>query len=404
MPEDIKSTFTGKAPPLGILVLIISMASIGAVLFTPGLAPMAIFFKTPVATVQYAITIYMVGYAIAQLLHGPLANHFGRKPVLLWGCGFAVIFSLFSALSKPLDSLCVLMVSRFLTALSSGVGLVIALTMISDVYTEKKAAHIVPITAISFAVLPGIAICIGGFIVEFAGWDWCFYALSLYYLIGFLFALTLSETIHQEGRKKIVFTRVFSDYYKLITDRRLLSYAIMVALTTIFVYVYAAVAPVLTIKELGLHPSDYGIISLAPFLVYAAGNLITSIINKKGFPLKSSIMIAFSCIFLLAIVFFGDVMFHKLNLVFFYLLVCLIFFFVPTIWANASVRATAHITDKANSNAVLSFINVMGAVVGLLLVTETAWLSKEVSMAFIFAFAALALLALGVRNYRKYPK
>ena len=77
--------------------------------------------------------------------------------------------------------------------------------------------------------------------------------------------------------------------------------------------------------------------------------------------------------------------------------------FIPVIWANASVKATHETTDKANSNAVLSFLNIMGCVIGLLLVGATSLLSKQLSMSLIMLVVAIALAALGIRNHRKYP-
>jgi DHA1 family bicyclomycin/chloramphenicol resistance-like MFS transporter len=403
MSQEIKSTFNGKIPPIGSLILIISMASIGSVLFTPGLAQMAAFFNVSISTAQYAMTIYVLGYAIAQLLHGPLTNQFGRKTVLLWGTTLSIIFSLLSGLSKPLDSITLLMISRFLTALSSGVGLVVSLTMISDVFTEKKTAQIVPITAISFAVLPGVAICLGGFIVEYLGWEWSFYILASYYLVSLIFASTLSETLPENAKKKLHLRSVINHYLLLLSDSRLLTFASMVGLTSIFVYVYAAVAPVVAIQDLGLRASTYGMLSLAPFVFYATGNLITSALNKRQFPMRTSIATAFISITLVSVIFFANVLAHELNIVFFYVIMCLIFLFIPIIWSNASVKATRQIVDKANSSAVLSFINVTGCFIGLLLVAGTSFLAKPLSMASVFLLTTLVLLVLGIRNHIKYP-
>lgn len=403
MAEDIKSTFLGKAPPIGTLILIISMATIGGVLFTPAMTEMATYFSVRANVVEYAITIYLLGYALAQLIYGPLANRFGRKPVLVWGIASSIIFSILCGLSKPFHSLPLLMIARFFAALSSGVGLIVTLTMISDVFTPNKAARIMPITAISFAVLPGVAICAGGFITEYLSWDWCFYILAIYFFIGLVLALLLCETQEKGTEKKIVYKLVFRDYLKLICDKRLISFSAMVGLTSMFIYIYASVAPVLTIKELGLQSSEYGMLSLIPFVCYAMGNLLTSALNKLRYPMKKSIAIAYSCILLLSVVFFADVLLQDLTLWAFYVLVCFVFFFIPIIWSNASVKATSEITDKANSNAVLSFINVMGCFVGLLAVSATGFLTKEISMSLLFVLVSIVLLIIGVINYKKYP-
>jgi DHA1 family bicyclomycin/chloramphenicol resistance-like MFS transporter len=402
MPESIRDTFTGKVPSIGVLVLLISLGSIGSVLFTPGLSDIAAYFHISVATAQYAITVYVLGYAVAQLIHGPLVNHFGRKPILLYGIGFAFIFSVLSGFSKPWNSLILFFISRFFTALASGAGLVVSLTMINDVYTEKKAAEIMPITAISFAVLPGVAICVGGIVTDYLSWDWCFYFLALYYLVGFFIAYPLSETMHFSSHKKIDIKQVCKDYYELLGDSRLLTFGMMVGLTTVFVYVYAAQAPQVAIGDLKLSKSLYGLLSLIPFIFYAIGNITTTFLNKRSFSIRNSLSIAFTSIFILSLVFSANVWAHNLNLFFFYFMLSLIFFFIPVIWSNASVNATHGISDKANSNAVLSFLNIMGSFIGLILLTLTASINAALAMALVFFVSAIALMSIGIRNYRKY--
>lgn len=403
MSKDLRDTFSGKAPPIWILILLISMASIGSVLFTPGLPSIARFFNVSITTAQYAITIYVLGYALAQLIHGPLVNYFGRKPVLLWGTALAVLFSLLSGFSKPFNSMTLLMTSRLFTALASGVGLIVSLTIINDVFTPKKITQVMPVTAISFAVLPGVAICFGGFITEYFGWEWCFYFLAFYYLIGFICGCMLSETMHPSSYKEIHLSRICHDYGRLLIDARLLSFGLMVGMTSVFIYVYAANGPGVAIDDLKLSESNYGLVSLLPFIVYALGNLLTSYLNKHHFPIRKSILIAFFCILILTAYFGIDTGFHAMNIMTFYIVVSLIFLFIPVIWSNASVQAVSEIEDKANSNAILSFLNISGCLIGLLLTAATSSLNSNSSMAIVFIIAAIILAGIGLRNYFKYP-
>lgn len=68
--------------PLITLILLISFASVNAVLFTPALPDIARYFMIDDTIVQSTITWFLVGYALGQLVYGPIANRFGRKPAL----------------------------------------------------------------------------------------------------------------------------------------------------------------------------------------------------------------------------------------------------------------------------------------------------------------------------------
>jgi len=93
-----------KKPHTVILIQLISLASMGAVLFTPGIPAIIKFFQISVGDAQFALTLFLVGYALGQVLYSPFANRFGRKPTLYVGLLIAILGSLLSALSSPLHS------------------------------------------------------------------------------------------------------------------------------------------------------------------------------------------------------------------------------------------------------------------------------------------------------------
>ena len=76
--------------PLVTLLLMISFASVNAVLFTPALPNIAHFFAISDSIAQQTITWFLIGYAVGQLLYGPLANRFGRKKALFAGVSLQI--------------------------------------------------------------------------------------------------------------------------------------------------------------------------------------------------------------------------------------------------------------------------------------------------------------------------
>src|SRR6478672_5239599 len=80
--------------PMLTLLLLISFASVNAVLFTPALPDITAFFAISENTAQQTITWFLVGYAIGQLIYGPIANRFGRKPALYAGISLQIFSSI----------------------------------------------------------------------------------------------------------------------------------------------------------------------------------------------------------------------------------------------------------------------------------------------------------------------
>src|SRR3990167_8469617 len=127
---------TGKAPHIVALMLLSAFAQMGAILMMPALPEIADYFGKSVGATQLVVTSFLLGYAIGQLVYGPLANHYGRKFSIYVGICIATLGTLFSILSSPFNSFSLLIIGRFLEAIGSSAGLSISYTMINDFYYE----------------------------------------------------------------------------------------------------------------------------------------------------------------------------------------------------------------------------------------------------------------------------
>lgn len=101
----MKSTLkeSSKEPHLLSLMLLSAFAVMGAIILTPDLPKITSFFHISTGTSQLSVSIFLLGYAGGQLIYGPLANRYGRKPALYIGIVVATVGSLFSILSSPIE-------------------------------------------------------------------------------------------------------------------------------------------------------------------------------------------------------------------------------------------------------------------------------------------------------------
>ena len=80
-----------KSPPVIILIATISLASMNLVLCAPGLPRIAEYFQIAKSQSQQLIAVFLLGYAISQLVFGPLSNIYGRKKSMFVGLFIGVI-------------------------------------------------------------------------------------------------------------------------------------------------------------------------------------------------------------------------------------------------------------------------------------------------------------------------
>lgn len=126
---------------------------------------------------QWVITAYLLGFGGAQLFYGPLADHFGRKPVLLAGLAIYALFTVIAAFAATLD---VMIAARALQGMGAAATRVLAITIIRDFYSGRTMARVMSLTFIVFLSAPIIAPALGQAIAQVAPWQWIFGALAVF--------------------------------------------------------------------------------------------------------------------------------------------------------------------------------------------------------------------------------
>lgn len=355
-----------RKPQLWILLLLVSFASVSAVLFTPALPSIASFFNVSMAQSQLTITAFLIGYALGQLPYGPLANRLGRKITLYIGISLAILGSLLCAFSSSMQSFELLVFARFLQALGACVGLKVSFTMIADVYNQTDATRIFSYVIMAFAIMPGLAIAVGGLLVQMFHWESCFYFLSFFGAALLCLSARLPETAKSLDRAALKLSSVIEGYRLKFKNQRLVTSAIVMGCGTAIVYIFAAKAPFIGITLMGMQPKAFGIYNLIPVLGMLLGAYFAAKLAGRLSVLNILLMGMIACLFMtlsMLIPFFLGIL--NPNTLFFPML--LVYASESLIFANISSLGLSHAKNKSNGSAVLNFINLGIAVIAVLL-------------------------------------
>lgn len=342
--------------PFTTLLLLISFASINAVLFTPGLPNIAHYFSISNSTAQQTITWFLIGYAIGQLIYGPCANRFGRKPVLYAGISIQIFSSMLCILYGMIESFPLLIVGHFLLALGSGVGLTITFTLVSETFEPKIATQKISYLMLAFAITPGLSIALGGILNAHYGWMSCFYLGAIYglVLLFLVTALTETKTTLDFGALKI--KSLIRSYLIQFNNPQLFLGGVLMGASSCFIYVFATLAPFIAINLLDMNSTQYGVANLLPTIGLVIGALLSASYGKKHSSLegiKLGIFISGSSIIIMTFTTY----LHLGPLLTLFFPTMLIFLNLSLIYSNASTLAMLNNPDKAGSSAVMSFIN-----------------------------------------------
>lgn len=173
---------------------------------------------------QLVISVMFFGFAIGQILAGPLSDSYGRKPVIFAGYG---IFILGCLLSMVTESFEIMLVGRFLQGLGAAPPRIIGIAIVRDGYEGRAMASIMSVVMAIFILVPAIAPAIGQGILLIADWRAIFALLLLIAVIAFLwFGLRQPETLQVKDRRAISLSALWAGFKEALSFRILTGYMI----------------------------------------------------------------------------------------------------------------------------------------------------------------------------------
>ncbi len=179
---------------------------------------------------QLVVVAYMLGFGSTQLIWGPLADRFGRRPVLAVGVALYTVFAMLCGLAT---SFTMLVACRAAMGASAAVTRVLVVAMVRDLFEGEEMARVMSLTFMVFMVVPVIAPSVGQAILLVAPWRAIFLVLGGYALfMGMWSFMRLPETLHPEYRRSLNLRAIWRGIAATLRDRLSLGYT--TALTAIF--------------------------------------------------------------------------------------------------------------------------------------------------------------------------
>lgn len=257
-------------PAITLLVIMSLLEPLGETMYGPALTAIGGSFHSSPFAIKATLLIFVMSFALSQMVYGVLSDRFGRRPVLLTGIILFMIGAFSCAFAKDYN---VFLLGRFIQGLGAGAGALIAKSMTMDVFEHirqrRTFAYISAATSITLLVGP----VMGGFITSHFNWQPIFHLLAFLSVVVLLISyFLLPETLSVE--------REATDYREsfLYVGRKLLEPMVyvnviissfMLATMTLF----TLNAPFILIGELGFRSQTLGLLLVFTGLSYFLGSL-----------------------------------------------------------------------------------------------------------------------------------
>lgn len=246
-----------------LVALLISITALSIDIMLPALPAIGVDLGVASANDQQAVVIlFLAGFGGGQLIFGPLADRFGRKPPLLAGLAFCAIASVVCAFAADFE---VLLAARAVQGIACAGPRVVVIAIVRDCFSGRAMARVMSLAMTVFILVPVIAPSIGEAISLLAGWRWIFILIAVLALVLLVWAsLRLEETSAPERRLPLSPPRIALAFAQVATTRQTLGYGLAVgfALGSLYGYLSCAQQIYVGIYDLGsLFPIAFGLVA-----------------------------------------------------------------------------------------------------------------------------------------------
>ncbi|MDC0739621.1 multidrug effflux MFS transporter [Cognatishimia sp. SS12] len=276
----MQHSFTRIAVTLGLISLV---GPLTIDMYLPALPAIADELGASIGEVHWTITAFLLGFGPAQLIYGPLSDHFGRKAPLYLGLTLYITGTLAIFFAPNIE---LLTFARVLQGFGGAVAVILPRTVVRDLYTGVEATRLTGLMMMLISVSPMLAPLLGSLVLLVGGWRTIFFVLSVFgFLCLFLTAYKLPETLPKQNRVSFTPRTFFAGTRRLFTDPLFMGLTVLGACSMTTFYVFIANASFVYIGQFGLTQMQFGVaFALNGVGFFCASRIAAPLAQRFGIP------------------------------------------------------------------------------------------------------------------------
>lgn len=262
---------------LPLLAALVALGPLSVDVYLPAMPTMMTALGTDIRHMHLTLSTYLTGFALFHLACGPLADRFGRKPILVGGTILFVLACIGCSLSTTVEEL---LVFRFIQGVGACVGPTLARAVARDVFGPTRAARALSIIAMLMALAPAVAPTMGSILMLWLPWPSIFVFLAVYGVAMIvLIQIFLAESLPQ--RQSLHPLSIARNYAELCRNPTF----IIATFSSSFVYAgllaYLSSSSFVYIDMLGVPVQFFGLIFLTSVAGYMLGSALSARMSRS---------------------------------------------------------------------------------------------------------------------------
>ena len=257
-----------------LLAMLTALGPLSMDMYLPSLPDIAHVLQAPTARVQLTISSYLIGFAVGQMIYGPLSDSHGRRPVLLVALVLYLASTLGCAASQSID---LLIAARFLQGIGGSGSIVLSRAIVRDLYSGVRAARELSLMSSIAAFAPIVAPMIGGVFQTAFGWRSNFLFMTAAAIVALLVAARLlPETVRKRSGEPISLYALVRGFGAVLRHRGFLVYLGILTLSYAGLFAWISGASVVLQSVYGFSPVTFGSTFAMGAAGYMAGALVAA--------------------------------------------------------------------------------------------------------------------------------
>lgn len=251
------------------LALLLGIQPVTTDLYLPALPSLTRELGAPMAAAQLTLSALIICFGFGQLACGPLADRYGRRPVLLWGLSLYVVASVLSALAPGIGWL---VAWRAVQGAGMAAAVVCARAMVRDLYEPHEGVRVMSKGLSGLGVIALSSPALGGVIGATLGWRAALLAVTLFGVGTLAFvAWRVGETAPRKDPAATQIGPLLAAWWRILRHRTFVAYAALTAATYAGLFTFLAGSSFVFIEVLGTSRVGYGLVMASSSVSYLAG-------------------------------------------------------------------------------------------------------------------------------------
>ena len=341
------------------LGLLTATAALTIDMSLPAIPDMVASLATSLPRGQLIVGAFMLGMACGQIPAGLFSDRLGRLPVLYAGMSLFALAATVAALAQSID---VMLAARFVQGFGGASAIVLSRAIVRDISSGREAAKLMSLMTMIFTVAPVVAPTVGALLVAQWGWRAPFAAIAIggmLILAGVRSNLVETHTPNSDGHPLRQLQKNFAEFF---SHRQSIFGLLLIVVPPAGFMSVIAVSAALAVEIYGYSVKAYGLQFALAGLSILAGSIVNRVLVSR-LEILPLIGIGIALMTLASLQLLLAAWLNSAPFAWVWGCICLFFFAVPIVLANAMVLALDPLPRIAGvaSSIIGTIQNVVGA-------------------------------------------